>query len=199
MSLRPTVHANLLVVGEAGIIVRGASRSGKSSLTLALIERATAEGRFGRLVADDRVRLEARHGRLVGSVPATIAGLIERRGVGIERLPYLPQAVVRLAVDLLPAAGAEPDAADPDVVIEGVALPRLSLPAGCSEAPDLVMAALRAIETRADCGAAALAFGRQDGEITVTMGNPSKSQPVRARAARNGPRSERNEFCAETQ
>ncbi|MDR4306710.1 HPr kinase/phosphatase C-terminal domain-containing protein [Chelatococcus sambhunathii] len=199
MSLRPTVHANCFVVGEAGILVRGESRSGKSSLTLALIERATAEGRFARLVADDRVRLEAKNDRLIGSVPSTIAGLIERRGVGIERLPFLRRAVVRLVVDLLPPGKPLPDRVDLDVVIEGVTLPCVTWPGGCFEAADVVMTALRAIERRGDCGATALAFGRQDGEITVTMGSPSKSQPAGARAARGGRRSERNEFCAETQ
>ena len=77
---------------------------------------------FARLVADDRVHLEAQHGRLLVRPAEALAGLIEVRGLGIRRLAYEPVAVVGLVVDLA-AADAErlPAAADQEADIAGVA------------------------------------------------------------------------------
>ncbi len=55
---------------------------------------------FARLIGDDRVQLEPCHGRLLVRPAASLAGLIEVRGVGIRRLPHEPVGVVGLVVDL---------------------------------------------------------------------------------------------------
>ncbi len=83
---------------------------------------------FARLVADDRLLLEASHGRLVARPPAALAGLIEVRGLGLMRLPYETSAVVGLVVDLA-AADAErlPESAARTTEIEGLTLPRLAV------------------------------------------------------------------------
>ena len=52
------------------------------------------------LVADDRVELEGG----LASAPPALAGLLEVRGLGLMRLPYVASAPVALAVEL----GAEP-------------------------------------------------------------------------------------------
>ncbi|MBX8803485.1 hypothetical protein HBA92_22545, partial [Ochrobactrum sp. MR28] len=46
-------HATSLVLGSFGILICGASGSGKSSLALTLIERAQQTGRVGTLISDD--------------------------------------------------------------------------------------------------------------------------------------------------
>ena len=43
-----SIHACALIVDEAGLLIRGASGAGKSSLVLALIAAAQAQGRFAR-------------------------------------------------------------------------------------------------------------------------------------------------------
>jgi HPr kinase/phosphorylase len=48
------------------------------------------------LVADDRVEIDGVWAR----APGGLAGLLEVRGLGILRLPHLPQARLRLAVTL---------------------------------------------------------------------------------------------------
>src|SRR5262245_25455010 len=101
MSDPASVHACAVLVGARAILIRGPAGSGKSRLALALIHAAeTGRLPFARLIADDRVRLEARNGRLLAWAPDTIAGLIEVRGLGIRRVAYEPMAVVGLMVDL---------------------------------------------------------------------------------------------------
>ena len=48
------IHATVVLVGEAGVLIRGASGSGKSALALALMSEAGRRGLFARLVGDDR-------------------------------------------------------------------------------------------------------------------------------------------------
>jgi len=123
-----TVHATTIAIGEAGILIRGASGAGKTTLALALIAYARQAGRFARLVADDRTALAAAGSRLLARPVAPLEGIVERCGLGLTPEPYLPAAVVRFVIDL---AGAEPARMpEPDhlvVSIAGVDLPRLSL------------------------------------------------------------------------
>lgn len=89
-----TLHATCVCADGRAVLILGASGSGKSSLALQL----TALG--ARLVADDRTRLTRTDGTIVAWAPATLAGCIEARGVGILRLPHLVSAPVVLVVDL---------------------------------------------------------------------------------------------------
>jgi hypothetical protein len=68
----PTIHASAVLVGHRGILIRGPSGSGKSRLALALLQSAGAG--FARLVGDDRIHLEAVHGRLLDAAGDGAAG-----------------------------------------------------------------------------------------------------------------------------
>jgi hypothetical protein len=137
----PTVHASVVLVGARAILIQGPSGSGKSRLALALIEAAqSGRLRFARLVADDRVALEACHGRLVARPPAALAGLIEVRGLGIRQVAYEPAAVVGLMAELA-ANDAQRLPTDGDGVVSGIRLPRLAVASGEDPLP-LVLAAL---------------------------------------------------------
>jgi serine kinase of HPr protein (carbohydrate metabolism regulator) len=85
--------------------------------------------RFARLIGDDRVHLQACHGRLLVRPADSLAGLIEVRGVGIRRLDHEAVAVVGLVVDLA-AEDAERLPLPAEAVICGVRLPRLAVAAG---------------------------------------------------------------------
>ncbi|MFH1805992.1 MAG: HPr kinase/phosphatase C-terminal domain-containing protein [Pseudomonadota bacterium] len=90
------IHANCVALRGHGVLLRGPSGAGKSDLSLRLIRRG------GWLVADDRTVLHAEDGELVARVPATIAGLLEVRGIGVVEVRHRKQATVRAIIDLVP-------------------------------------------------------------------------------------------------
>lgn len=140
----PTIHASAVLVGARAVLIRGPSGAGKSRLAFDLLEAAEHGGlRFARLVGDDRVHVEAAHGRLLVRPAVSLAGLLEVRGLGILRMPWEPMAQVGLLVDL-DAADAErlPGASARIAEWAGVRLPRLAVASGV-DASSLVLAALR--------------------------------------------------------
>jgi serine kinase of HPr protein (carbohydrate metabolism regulator) len=131
---RRTIHANALLIGPAGVLLRGPSGSGKSATTRQLIAIAQGAGLFARLIGDDRVEIENLHGRLVARPHPAIAGAIEERGVGIVPILHEPRGVIRCVIDLR-GRGEDPPPRLPDpesawTKLCGVALPRLSADAG---------------------------------------------------------------------
>jgi HPr kinase/phosphorylase len=88
------VHASAVALAGRGLLIRGASGSGKSSLALALLA-------FGaQLVSDDRVVLRQEGDRLRASCPDAICGLIEARGVGLLCAEPAPPTIIAAIVDL---------------------------------------------------------------------------------------------------
>jgi serine kinase of HPr protein (carbohydrate metabolism regulator) len=143
MAMTPTVHASAVLVGARAALIRGPSGAGKSRLALALIAAAdTGALRFARLVSDDRSELEPHHGRLLVRPAATLAGLIEVRGLGIRRLPFEPVAVVGLVVDLAAGDGERlPPEASQQVAVKGIDVERLAVAPGINPLP-VVLATL---------------------------------------------------------
>jgi len=144
MNQSPSIHASAVLVGAHAVLIQGPSGSGKSRLALTLLH-AAAQGviAFARLVADDRVHVEAKHGRLLVRPAEALAGLIEIRGLGIRRVPYEPLAVVGLVVELgQPAAERLPDPARMQAEIAGITLRRLAVAVG-SEPLALLLAELQ--------------------------------------------------------
>jgi serine kinase of HPr protein (carbohydrate metabolism regulator) len=137
------MHASVVLTGAHAVLIRGPAGSGKSRLALNLIQ-AASHGQliFARLVADDRVFIEAAHGRLIARPPATLAGLLEVHGLGIAHLPYEPMAVVSWVVDLDVAAPMRmPDDSAAHATVAGVRIRRLSVAPRCDPVP-LVLAAV---------------------------------------------------------
>jgi HPr kinase/phosphorylase len=134
MSAAENIHATCIALGTGAILLRGASGSGKSALALELIRSARLQGRFARLVADDRTVLSRQSGRLVARPVPAIAGYIERRGLGLTPEPHLGAAIVRLVVDCLGKPPERmPDADALTVSLNGVLLPRLSVQGRASD------------------------------------------------------------------
>ena len=142
MTLPDTIHASAVAIGEAGVLIRGPSGSGKSALVLGLLDR---DPDTTRLVADDRVILSRDHGRVLAAPPPPIAGKLEVRGQGILAVGHLPSVAIALVVDLVPAEDCPrlPEPAERFVTMLDVRLPRLMLPIGASDGPARVRFALR--------------------------------------------------------
>ena len=101
MNQRSNIHGTGLLLGRLGVLLRGPSGAGKSLLALLLLEQCALQGEPAWIVADDRVELANEPGGLVMYAPASIAGLIELRGRGIVRRPFVPKSNLHLVVDLV--------------------------------------------------------------------------------------------------
>jgi len=142
------VHASCVAFGDVGILIRGKSGSGKSSLCLRLIDGAGfglgVNALRAELVADDQVELSLRSETLFAAAPAALAGKLEIRGLGIVSLPYRHEVALRLIVDLQPASEIErlPGAGLQRTVVADVGLPCLALDAAEAAAAARMRAAL---------------------------------------------------------
>ncbi len=121
MTNRLLLHATAVAIDGRALLLRGVPGSGKSDLALRLIDAGA------RLVADDQSELFRRGDALFVRSPATIAGLIEVRGIGIFRLDALPEAPVALIVDLVAAEKVERLPARRSETILGLVLPLIAV------------------------------------------------------------------------
>ena len=144
MSNAVTIHAGCVLVGEAGLLIRGESGSGKSTLAREVVSLALRAGRFGRLVSDDRTRIEVRHGRLLARPVEPLDGCIEIFGLGIVRQSFEQAAVIRLVIDLCEDLPRYPEEKDKHVVLCGVMVPRVRMQAGAISA-EIALACLSGV------------------------------------------------------
>lgn len=134
--LPPTIHGTAVALDGRAVLLLGPSGSGKSDLALRLI------GSGWTLVADDRVVISRRSETLVAAPPPSLAGLIEARGLGLCRMPFLDEAEVALTVRLVAQGAVErlPEAAFESLL--GVSIPLIYLVSWEASAPTKVHLAL---------------------------------------------------------
>ena len=103
------VHATGVCLGRATALIRGEPGAGKSDLALRCIALSPCDllDTPLRLLADDYVLLTRQGARLLARTPATIAGKLEVRGLGVVALPHTPEGDVRLIVELCEAGRIE--------------------------------------------------------------------------------------------
>ncbi len=112
------VHASCVAIDGRGVLIVGPSGAGKSDLTLRLIEAGAM------LVSDDYTVVTARDGVVYAAPPATIAGRIEVRGIGIVERPFTRDVPVALWVE---AGTPERMPEAMTHVVAGIALPAYTL------------------------------------------------------------------------
>ncbi|PZU13066.1 MAG: aldolase [Sphingobium sp.] len=136
-----TLHATSVAIGGRAVLLSGPSGSGKSDLALRLIDRG------GILVSDDYTLVKRVDGRLVATAPATIAGQMEVRGIGIVDLPSVGEAPVALLVDLFDRVERMP--LDPLLrIVAGMQVPVIKIAPFEASAPIKVELALSKIGLR---------------------------------------------------
>jgi HPr kinase/phosphorylase len=127
-----------VALGDRGALLRGDSGSGKSDLALRFLALPDEGELIARLVADDQVWVETKEGdQVVASAPASIAGKIEVRGLGITEMPFLAEVPLMLVCDLVEGDQVPRMPPDPwaKTMIAGVPLPSLKLSAFEASAP----------------------------------------------------------------
>ena len=130
-----TVHASTVAMDGRAVLISGPSGSGKSDLTLRLLDRGFT------LVSDDQTIVRREDDRLIASPPPNIAGKLEIRGIGIVEMEHVGDVPVALLVELTSDIQRLPDD-DRERPILGVSLPLISVDAMAASAPSKVALAL---------------------------------------------------------
>lgn len=122
------MHGSCACRAGDGVLLTGAPGVGKSDLVLRLLARGFD------LVADDYVEITDGVARPV----PPLAGLLEVRGLGIVRLPFVPEARLALVVEL----GSTAERLPVPVWHDRLGLPSIALDASAASAPERVALAL---------------------------------------------------------
>lgn len=130
-----TVHASTVASDGRAVLISGPSGSGKSDLTLRLLDRGFT------LVSDDQTIVRRQGDRLIASAPANIEGKLEIRGVGIVEMETIKDVPIALYVELTSEITRLPDDRRERPVL-GVNLPLVSIDALTASAASKVALAL---------------------------------------------------------
>jgi serine kinase of HPr protein (carbohydrate metabolism regulator) len=126
-----TVHASTVASEGRAVLITGPSGSGKSDLTLRLLDRGFT------LVSDDQTIVKRLGDRLIASAPPSIAGKLEIRGIGIVEMETVTDVPVALIVELTSEIQRLPDDSRERPLL-GVAVPLVSVDAMTASAPSKV-------------------------------------------------------------
>lgn len=132
------IAATSLLLEGRGIMLRGASGSGKSDLALRLILCGRAC-----LVSDDITDISRDQDRLYTTAPQELRGLLEVRGLGILRFPTVACAHLRCVIDLTERESIERMPIAESCTFLGISVPRFRLSAFEPSAIDKVQLAVR--------------------------------------------------------
>lgn len=122
------IHGSCVARDGAGVLILGPSGAGKSDLALRLLDRGFV------LVADDQVDVVNGFAR----APDALAGMLEVRGLGIVRLPYLSDVKLNVVIALTDQTDRLPQPERHTALN----LPLVRLRAASASAPDRVVLAL---------------------------------------------------------
>jgi serine kinase of HPr protein (carbohydrate metabolism regulator) len=130
-----TVHASTVAKDGRAVVITGLSGSGKSDLSLRLIDRGFT------LVSDDRTLVKRTGDRLVASPAPNIGGKLEVRGIGIVDMDHVDDIPVALLVELTGMVERLPDDSRQRPIL-GVNVPLVSIDAMTASAAAKVALAL---------------------------------------------------------
>ena len=137
------IHATTVARDNKAVILTGTSGIGKSDVALRLI----MEHGFT-LVSDDQTELSLNgQGVLISNPPASIAGMMEVRHVGLLRLPYIGNVAVALYVELVEQGAVierlpDTNTDSPPIKLLEYLVPRITLPSYAASTPAKIRAAM---------------------------------------------------------
>lgn len=145
------LHGSCVALGEAGVLLLAPPGGGKSDLALRLL------GQGALLVSDDQVEVSMEGAALVAAPPATLAGRLEVRGLGLLEGLAWRRARLALAVELVPreCVARLPEPARWSAL--GTSLPLLRMDGRAPSAPDVLARALDTLAGRLGMTAGAFA------------------------------------------
>jgi serine kinase of HPr protein (carbohydrate metabolism regulator) len=131
-------YASSIAIENTAVLIAGEAGAGKSDLALRLIDAGAV------LIADDQTLLKLDGETLIASAPASIAGLMEVRHVGLLRFPVATSAPVALYIELAPLdEPLERLPKDDFILLAGKQVRRLRLPPFAASTPAKIRAALK--------------------------------------------------------
>ena len=86
------IHGTSVTIGDQGVLILGPSGSGKSDLALRLIDRGAT------LISDDRTICNLVNKEIFMFSPSEISGLIEIRGMGLIKVPYIDNVKLKMII-----------------------------------------------------------------------------------------------------
>ena len=138
MSIRlssETIHASCVAIDGRALLITGPSGSGKSDLTLRLLDRGFV------LVSDDQTIVKKVGTNLSAAAPPAIRGKLEIRGIGIVEMSQVDDQRVALVVELTSEIQRLPDDSRERLIL-GVPVPLISIDAKTASAASKVALAL---------------------------------------------------------
>jgi serine kinase of HPr protein (carbohydrate metabolism regulator) len=129
------VHASTVAMDGRAILIMGPSGSGKSDLSLRLLDRGFT------LVSDDQTIVKRQGDRLIATPPPQLAGKLEIRGIGIVDMEHQADVPVALIVELTSEIQRLPDDSRERPIL-GVPVPLVSVDAMTASAASKVALAL---------------------------------------------------------
>lgn len=129
------IHASTVAIEGRAILITGPSGSGKSDLSLRLLDRGFS------LVSDDQTIVKRQGEQLIAIPPPQLAGKLEIRGIGIVDVDHQSDVPVALIVELTSDIQRLPDDSRERRIL-GVLIPVVSIDAMTASAPSKVAFAL---------------------------------------------------------